>query len=68
MFQWSDEEEEGSDFASFSTTSSIQIGLVLVNMANNSDADLHHHMEAQEQTTTTRQEALDNIQYCRNNS
>ena len=53
---------EGSDYASSSTISSIQIGLVSVNMADNSNDDLRRYMDAQEQTFRTQHEALDNIQ------
>ena len=62
-FQWSDDEEEASNYASSATISSVQAGFVSANMAdNNNDNDLHHRMEAQEQTSKVQQEALDNIQ------
>ena len=63
LFQWSDDEEEVSGYASFSTISFVQTGFVSANMAdNNNDDDLRHRMEAQEQASRTQQEALKNIQ------
>ena len=62
-FQWSDDEEEASGYTSSATISSAQTRFVSANMADkNNDDDLHHRMEAQEQTSKTQQEALDNIQ------
>jgi len=50
LFQWSDDEEEANDYASFATVSSEQIGIMSVNMTDdNHDNDLHRRMEAQEQ-------------------
>ena len=47
QFQWSDDEEEASGYASFATISSVQAMFVLANMANNkNDDDLRHRMEA----------------------
>ena len=63
MFQWSDEEEEGSGCASSNTICTVQTGLVSVNMADGNDANLHCRMEAQKQTTRAQQKALDNIQH-----
>jgi len=63
QFQWSDDEEEASGYASSTTISSVQARFVLANMAdNNNDDDLRHRMEAQEQTSKAQQETLDNIQ------
>ena len=63
QFQWSDDEEEASGYASSATISSVQARFVSANMAdNNNDDDFCHRMEAQEQTSKTQQEALDNIQ------
>ena len=51
LFQWSDEEEEASRYASFVTISFVQIYFVSSNMAeNDNEADLRRRMEAQEQT------------------
>jgi len=69
MFQWSHEEEEGSNYASSSTISSIQIGFASANMLdNNNDNDLHDRMEAQEQTFRAQQEALTISGVCWHNS
>ena len=47
LFQWSDDEEEASCYASSVTISSVRTGLVSANMAdNNNDDDLCRHMEA----------------------
>ena len=63
LFQWSDDKGEASGYASSTTVSSKQTGVVSVNMAdNNHDKDLYQHMEAQEQTFKAQQTALDNIQ------
>ena len=63
LFQWSDDEEEASGYASSTTVSSEQTGTMSANMANNNhDNDLHRHMEAQEQTFKAQQVTLDNIQ------
>jgi len=49
QFQWSDDEEEASGYASSATISSMQAGFVSANMVDNSNEDdLRHHMEAQE--------------------
>jgi len=49
LFQWSDDEEEASSYASSTTVSSEQTWIVSVNMADNNHVnDLHQHMEAQE--------------------
>jgi len=62
LFQWSDDEEEVSGYAS-RTISFVQTGFVSANMAaNNNDDDLRHHMEAREQASRTQQEALNKIQ------
>ena len=62
QFQWSDDEEEASGYASSATISSVQARFVSANMADkNNDDDLRHRMEAQEQTSKAQQEALDNI-------
>ena len=63
LFQWSDEEEEDSGYASSATVSSVQTGSVSVYMADNGNDDLRRRMEAQEQTSKAQQEALDNIQH-----
>ena len=63
LFQWSDDEGEASGYASSAILSSMQIGRVSANMAdNNNDDDRRRRMEAQEQTSKAQQEALDNIQ------
>jgi len=63
LFQWSDEEEEVSGYASSASISSVRTWLVSANMTdNNNDDDLHHRMEAHEQTSRAQQEALENIQ------
>jgi len=62
LFQWSDEEEEDSGYASSPTVSSIQTDKVSVHMADNGNDDLRRRLEAQEQTSKAQQEALDNIQ------
>jgi hypothetical protein len=61
MFQWSNDEEEGSDYVSSSTVSSIRTRSASVNMADCND-DLRRRMDAQEQATKAQQEALNNIQ------
>ena len=61
MFQWSDDEEEASGYASSSTVSSIQTRSASVNIVYNND-DLYRRMDAQEQATKAQQEALNNIQ------
>ena len=62
LFQWSDDEEEVSGYAS-RTISFVQTGFVSANMAaNNNDDDLRHRMEAREQASRTQQEALNKIQ------
>ena len=62
LVQWSDEEDEDSGHASSATVSSVQTDRVSVNMADNGNDDLRRRLEAQEQTSKTQQEALDNIQ------
>ena len=62
LFQWSDDEEEASRYASSTMVSSVQTGRVSANMAENNNDDLRWRMEAQEQTSKAQQEALDNIQ------
>ena len=63
QFQWSDDEEEASGYASSATINSVQERFVSANMVdNNNDDDLRHRMEAQEQTSKAQQEGLDNIQ------
>ena len=62
LFQWSDDEEEASGYASSATISSVWTGLVSANMADNNNDDLCRQMEAQEQTFRAQQEALDNNQ------
>jgi len=63
QFQWSDDEEEASSYASSVTISTVQARFVSANMADkNNDDDLCHRMDAQEQTSKAQQEALDNIQ------
>jgi len=61
LFQWSDDEEEASRYASSITISSVRKSLVSANMADNNDDDLRLRMEAQEQTFRAQQEALNNI-------
>ena len=48
-------------YASLATVSSVQIGRVSDNMADNNNDDLRQRMEAQEKTSRAHQEALDNI-------
>ena len=60
--QWSDEEDEDSGYASSTTVSSVRTDRASVNMADNANDDLRRRLEAQEQTSKTQQEALDNIQ------
>jgi len=49
QFQWSNEEEEASGYASSATISIVQARFISANMAdNNNDDDLRHRMEAQE--------------------
>jgi len=62
LFQWPDDEEEASGYASSAIISSVWTGLVSANMADSNDDDLHQRMEAQEQSFRAQQEALDNIQ------
>jgi len=62
LFQWSDEEDEDSGYASSATVSSIRTERVSVNMADNGSDDPRRRLEAQEQTSKAQQEALDNIQ------
>ena len=62
LFQWSDDEEEVSGYASSVTVSSVQTCKVSANMADSSNDDLRRWMETQEQTSKAQQEALDNIQ------
>ena len=50
LFQWLDDEEEASGYASFATISSVWKSLVSTNMADNNDDDLRRGIEAQEQT------------------
>jgi len=62
-FQRSVNKEEASGYASSCTVSSEQTRVMSVNMVDdNLDEDLHRRMEAQEQNSTTQQEALKNIQ------
>ena len=60
--QPSDEEDEDSGYASSATVSSVRTDRVSVNMADSTNDDLRRRLEAQEQTSKTQQEALDNIQ------
>ena len=62
LFQWSDEEDENSGYASSVTVSSVRTDRVSVNMADNDNDDLRRWLEAQEQTSKAQQEILDNIQ------
>jgi len=62
LFEWSDEEEEDSGYASSATVSSIRTDSASVHMADNDNDDLRRRLEAQEQTSKAQQEALDNIQ------
>jgi len=61
-FQWSDDDEKASRYASLATVSSVQTSKVSTNMADNNNDDLRQQMEAQKQTFMAQQEALDNIQ------
>jgi len=62
LFQWSNDEEEASRYASSTTVSSMQTGRVSANIADNNNNDgLRHRLEAQEHTFRAQQEALDNI-------
>ena len=60
--QPSDEEDEDSGYASSATVSSVRTDRASVNMADNVNDDLRRRLEAQEQTSRTQQETLDNIQ------
>ena len=60
--QSSDEEDEDSGYASSTTVSLVRTDRASVNMADNVNDDLRQCLEAQEQTSRTQQEALDNIQ------
>jgi len=52
QFQWSDDEEEASVYASYATISSVQVRFVSANKAdNNNDDNLRHRMDAQEQNS-----------------
>jgi len=62
LFQWSDEEDEDSGYASSATVSSVRTDRVSVNMADNGNDELRRRLETQEQNSKTQQEALDNIQ------
>jgi len=62
LFQWSDEEDEDSGYASAATVSSIRTDKVLVNMADDGNDDLCRRLKDQEQTSKAQQEVLDNIQ------
>ena len=62
LFQWSDEEDEDSRYASSTTVSSTRTDRVSANMADNGNDDLRRRLEAQEQTSKAQQETLDNIQ------
>ena len=59
--QWPDEEDEDSGYASSATVSSVRTDRASVNMADNANDDLRRRLEAQEQTSKTQQEALDNL-------
>ena len=50
LFQWSDDKEKASRYASSATISSMRTGLVSANIADNNVDDLRQQMEAQEQT------------------
>ena len=63
LFQWSDDEEKASEYASSATISLVRTGLVSANMADNNDDDLCRRIKAQEQTSRAQQKALDNIQH-----
>ena len=62
LFQWSNDEDEASGYASSATVSSVQTSRVSANMADNNNDVLRQQMKAQEQTFRAQQEALDNIQ------
>ena len=62
LFQWSDEEDENSRYASSTTVSSIRTDRVSVHMIDNGNVDLRRRLKAQEQTSKAQQGALDNIQ------
>jgi len=47
LFQWSDD-KEASGYASLATISSVRMGFVSANMADNNNDDLHRQMEARE--------------------
>ena len=50
LFQWSDYEEEAFGYISSDTISSVRMGLISANMADNNNDDFCQRMEAQEQT------------------
>ena len=62
LFQWPDEEDEDSGYASSVIVSSVRTDRVSVNIADNGNDDLCRRLESQEQTSKAQQEALDNIQ------
>ena len=62
FFQWSDEENEDSGYASSATVSSVQTDRVSANMADNGNDNLRRRLKAQEQTSKVQQEPLNNIQ------
>ena len=63
LFQWSNDEEKATGYASSATITSRWTGLVSANTAdNNNDDDLCHHIEAQKKTYRAQQKALKNIQ------
>ena len=62
LFQWSDEEDEDSGYASSATVSLVRTDRVSVNMTDNDNDDLRRRLKAQEQTSKAQQEALENIQ------
>jgi len=50
LFQWSDDEEKASGYASSATVSFVQTGRVSDNMADNNNDDLRQWIEAQDYT------------------
>ena len=61
MFQWPDEEDDGTGYASSGTISSTQERVLSTCMAD-ANEDLRRRMEVQEEATKAQQEALTDIQ------
>ena len=51
LFQWSNDEEEASGYASSASIGWVRMEVVSANMADNNDDDLRRRIEPQEQTS-----------------